>query len=422
MHLSLRKYFIIVSSLVFLVVCGYFFWYLGEVIKVRQPSFTAFYTAFTIMGFDTTKSPRGYFEVYRVDGLYGAPEKIYTSSADQTLATQVEQNTTSLSITNYAVKSNTSTIDVAPIGSITKIDSHGKVLSVQASDKLSSGEYSNIATKQSPDGKFLLTSELSCAKVTTDGPCPTTFSLRIFDTSNFVSKEINPKDFGLNDGGAMKADVLDYVSPTVALVLINDAQELYRQILGRLDLTTGKVDVIWKNLISATETTGRTFQFQWLQPDKVSMIAIERSNVQDIILDRFVSVNLQTLAVTAISDSIKGYSAILTKNLRGYFYSQSFNQGEWFHDIANNRDERITPNGEITDFHIDNRFVPITLFRNSNGNGPKTYSIYDRRTKQNRVVFEQTVAPWGELLNANGPDTTAAHVGDVIYSYIGIDQ
>lgn len=421
MKLSIKTTIFVAGFIILLGVSSFSFWYLGDLVQQTQQSFTAYYTKSTITRFSSTGNPMGYVQIYRLNGFHRTPRKIYTSPNEQLLNNPVEFQQSKFVINDYSEWPGT-IIDINPIGSMTTVDTHGRVLSVDASDKLSTGPYSLVNTKETPDGKYLLTSEITCTKQVNEGPCPSTFSLRIYNKASFKSTMVTPKDFGLPNGGARKIDVLDFISPTVALVLINDQQELYRQILGTVDVTTGKVTVLWKNLVTENETTGQTFQFQWLQPGTNSMIAVERQTNPEEISDRFVSVNLGTMLVTPISDSIKGYPATLTKDLGGYYYSPGFNQGMWFHTIASNQDEQITPAGEITDFRIDDRFIPIMHYLNNNGNGPKQFSIYDRQTKKNKVVFDQTVAPWGHLPNATSPDTTAANVGDDIYNFIGLDQ
>jgi len=421
MKLSIKLISFLVVLIILLFVSSFSFWYLGDYVQRVRPTFTAYYSKGTITRFSPTGNPMGYVQIYRLDGLYQSPQKIYTSPNEQYLNGPADFHQSKITMNDYT-ENQGAVNDTIPIVSKTTVDAYGRILLVNASDKLSTGQYSNIVTKQNPDGKYLLTSEVSCTKNVIEGPCPTTFSLRVYNKSTFTSTILNPKDFALPNGGALKIEVLDFISPTIALVLINDQQELYRQILATVDMQTNRVAVLWKNLITDTETTGQTFQFQWLQTDANSMIAIERRASSDTMSERFVSVNLQTMVVDPITDSIKGNSAILSSDLRGYYYSPGFNQGEWFHTIANNQDKQITPPGEITDFNPADRFIPITRFLNNSGNGPKEFSIYDHRKNKNKVIFEQKVSPWGSLPNVTSPDTTAARVGDDIFFFIGIDQ
>lgn len=423
MHRYIPKTIFLAATVIFVLTVGVSLLYLGASVNKAQREFSVFYSKGTITKFNAAGNPLGYFDIYRLDSMTGVENKIYTSPDLQHLPAQMQYLAGKLSGT--FTSSPDMFIDSSKYMSITtQLDKHGQIVNV-STDKESS-LYGNVVspkTAVSPDGRYAVTSFLSCVKQESEGPCQTKFSLRIYDSSALATQTIEPKAFNLSNGSAMKVELLDFISNTAALVQVNDAQELYRQIIGRLDLATGKIDVIWKNMTSQNSATGQTLTFQWLQPNKNDAIMLERNTQNDTITERFVSFDLLTMNITSITDQVLGLFQVLARDLRGYYYYKDFNQGEWYHDLASNSDRQVTIAGDTQDFNPNNRFIPITVYESSNGLGPKKVVIQDLLTNKVRLVFDQTGTSQGLPTNVNIPaDEQSAKIGDVIYSFIGIEQ
>ncbi len=419
MYRTLRTSYITVVSVIFFIICSTAFWYLGNIINNNQTHFSAYYSALSVTGFDLAGNARGRNTIYRVDGMTGAPRKIFTDSNLVMYSDQAKFTPSGLTITDFLEKESSVAITPAPIGTITTLDKQGKVISVRVTDKQITDANPFIKTRQSPDGTYVVTTDLTCSAVVKEGPCPMVFSFRIFDTKTFSTKTLQQKDFGVGNVAPLKIDVLDFQSDAKVLIQINSQEELNLQVLGMVDLSTGTFTELQRNFQSPTGDAGLTYTYQWLEPDGQSVIFLKRDMASDNYGAQYVRFNLMTSAFTNITPILKYYPDVLDRNLAGYYYQ---NNGEWYHNFTHNSDRQITIAGEVQHFDPTSRFVPVTIFTTNNGLGPKKVVIQDLRTNKARILFNQVVGEMREPADSKVPEANKVKVGSIIYTFLGIEQ
>lgn len=419
MTFNLRRTVFITTVSILLIIGGAGFWYLGASLHQSQPTFSAYYSAMTVTGFDLAGNARGHNSIYRVDGLTGTPVKIFDDPNEVTYSDQVVLSPTQLTLTDFSQKKDTNLIVPATIGSVTTIDKHGQVIAVRATDQQVSTTNTFVETKQSPDGTYIVTTDLVCSVQVSDGPCPMIFTMRIYNTQTLTTTTLNQKNFGVGNIGALKVKVLDFLSDSIALVQINSQQELYLQMLETVDLSTGKVTELQRNFTSPTGDVEATYAFQWLESNNQSAIMLKRNMATEDASLRYVRFDISSKKFSDISPALQRYPDVLDHNLAGYYYQDN---GVWYHDFAAHTDRQITISGQVEGFNPSLRYIPVTVFSTNNGLGPKKLVIQDLRTNKARTLFDQIVGTMREPADSAVPEANQVKVGSTIYQFLGIEQ
>lgn len=370
-----------------------------------------FYSQDTVVGYTAQGNPLVTTSISRIDGIRGSAVKIKDSSAAHGLNSSLQYHPATITTITDSFSSEKNSLP--SVGLVTVIDADGHVLSTKTTDQPEGDEFTGPKTTLSPTQQYALTTSLFCTEEVAEGPCPMAFKARITDFQKEVSTEIQPRTFGLATGNALRADVAGFLTPTSAVILINDAQELYRQVIALLDVTTGDVTVLWTNIIDSTGTTGQTYTFHRFLLERQAMIAVERNTLGNSGGDRFVRVDFSPFSVTPISKPLNGFEQILSKDQRGYYYEPGFNQGVWYHNISFNTDRQVTPSGEVQGFSEDAPYLAIIQYNSNDIYGPQQLLLYDRRNNLVRSVYSQT---------SRGPSEATPKIGDRYYHFVALQD
>lgn len=391
--------------------------FIGDVVyRTQKSSVTTvphvFYSSMKVTNIDSVGNVSGKTSVYRVDGMKGKPILVTDLPG---LTNSIEFQPASL---RYRVFTQPSS-NVAQTSFPVTITGSGDEIQETHPWSGANGNFKNqILTQRQwihPDGTYATQAEQYCTETPSEGPCMSSYRLKVTDLATSVVKEYAPKDFGTDEGGFVPT-VLAPISPTSVLVSIDSVQELNMVFLGTINFGTGLIQSLLKS--DATTLIQHGYRFLRLSDDHQSAIFLDQTPTNSP-GSQLISMNLENGTTRNISQRINSLAVHWNHDTSEILYETADGKSVVSRVIATGKEKTIARTSLSQ--YIDPQRFTVDWKTSSGGVEGGKLVITDQKTRRQRVIYDQLQAS-NAYQTVNQNNTKPAAIGDVIYGFIGIEQ
>lgn len=411
-----KKYIFPVLSFVILAVSVLTCVYISYFSQKNQSALTVphlYYSEMLVTSIDTTGNVSGKTTIYRVDGMNGQPQVVSTLP-QETSSAFVEFQPASLSYHVYP-----KTISAEFTDYPVRITGEGKEIQNLYPPTGGANFKGQIITRQQwvhPEGTYVTQAEVYCLDTPVEGPCGTSFRLRVQNLTTGEVKNYEADAFS-SAGSGNKIAIAEQLSSTTAVFVVDYQQELMLQTLGQIDFATGEVSIIFPKI---EPTKPNSYQFIRLSDDKRTAILLQWNSDDSIGSKAYIGLNLSTGEVIKLTKNLVTNEIEWPKNSPDIFYESIDSSHITKYNVTSGQETTVASNISLDQYLHPKRFT-IKKELSSSGVYEGKLTLLDNQKKLRRVIFDQPQRSDAYVLDTNNA-STSAKIGDIVYRFIGIDQ
>lgn len=364
----------------------------------QQP--VVFFTKGVVQRFDGT--PRGTYSLMRLTGMNGTPETVFEDGGTSYLPAPVVRQRYIITRPHNKTPVGESAglpffqIGILPDGRREVVGSEPMVDLVDLRSKV-----------VSPDDRYLVTTEVLCLEEVQDGPCPSTFLVKVYDYKTGKILTFDKEKLHNPELGSFRAN-LAFLSPTMLLIDVEGQQERSAQYYYSVNLETGESKLLYDNPNGLPN-------YQLYEVLDEQTIFARRWSMRSDSKDATVKFNLLTHKETVLDDATDLPLWELPPTQNGFFFSPGFNEGVRYRNIVEHTSITITTTGTVKGYTPDRRFVAVSYPYTDGGYNSERLEVLDTRDNLRRVIYDQ------HFSEKNTKEAPALKVGDTLSGFVSIE-